>query len=297
MIHTLRTTDLAFPGRKPAPIVDAARYVIGLFAGIPHDNDWHTHVTGPAAALMEEAAEGIYDHQKIPRCGGHRSKTVGESMGGGQQTPCPFFHTILTTIVLTGLLAQKPFQRIAGFTNAMFQCYAPDLHDHYHSTLDALHRWNKNLKRNFLSTALVFAAVTFNFGPATVTLPHLDFANLAWGWCAITALGDFDPDKGGHLILWDLKLIIRFPPGATIFIPSALLRHSNTSIQKGEKHFSFTQYTAAGIFCFVDNGFKTDCSINESGLSAAEKAQHVEERKNRWAEGLKMYRRWDVAFE
>ncbi|KAJ7363032.1 hypothetical protein DFH08DRAFT_951238 [Mycena albidolilacea] len=218
---------------KPAPIVDADRYIIGLFAGIPHDDDWHTHVTGPAAALMEEAAEGIYDHvfsgvyygmrkqekrrrngrptpleQKIPRRGGHRSKTVGESMGGGQKTPCPFFHTILTAIVLTGLLAQKPFQRIAGFTNAMFQCYAPDLHGHYHSTLDALHRWNKNLKRNFLSTASVFAAATFNFGPATVTLPHLDFTNLAWGWCAITALGNFNPDKGGHLILWDLKLII-----------------------------------------------------------------------------------------
>ncbi|KAJ7842739.1 hypothetical protein B0H13DRAFT_1648729 [Mycena leptocephala] len=271
---------------------------------------------------MEEAAGGIYDHvfsgvyygtrrqekrarngkptpleQKIPRRGGHRSKTVGNSMGGGQETPSPFFHTILNTIVLTGLLAQKPFQRIAGFTNTMFECYAPDLHKHYSGTLDTLHRWNKKLKRNFLSTVSVFAAVTFNFGPATVTLPHLDFANLAWGWCAITALGNFDPNKGGHLILWDLKLIIRFPPGATIFIPSALLRHSNTSIQQGEKRFSFTQFTAAGIFHFVDNGFKTERSINESGLSAAEKAQRVEERKHRWVEGLKMYRRWDVTFE
>jgi hypothetical protein len=68
-----------------------------------------------------------------------------------------------------------------------------------------------------------------------VTFPHLDFANLAWGWCAITALGDFDPDKGGHLILWDLKLIIRFPPGSTILIPSTLIHHSNTSIHPHEK--------------------------------------------------------------
>lgn len=142
IIHTLCTTDLAFAGRKPAPIVDADRHVIGLFAGIPRDDDWHANVTGPAAALMEEAAEGIYDRvfsgvyygtrkqekrrrsgrptpleQKIPRRGGHRSKTAGNSMGGGQETPSPFFHAILTTVVLTGLLAQKPFQRIAGFTN------------------------------------------------------------------------------------------------------------------------------------------------------------------------------------
>ncbi|KAJ6571548.1 hypothetical protein B0H19DRAFT_937693, partial [Mycena capillaripes] len=282
------------------PIVNADRHVIGLFGGIPCDDKWDTDVTQPAAALMEEAAEGIYDHifsGKIPHRGPHRSQTVGNSMGGGQETPNPFFHSILNTVVLTGLLAQKPFQRIVGFTNVMFQCYAPDLHVHYHNTLDKLHRWNKKLKRNFLPTISVFAAATFNFGPATVTLPHLDFANLAWGLCAITALGNFNPDKGGHLILWDLKLIIRFPPGATIFIPSALLRHSNTSIQANEKHYSFTQFTVAGIFRFVDNDFQTDRTVNESGLSAQEKLQRAEERRTRWVEGLKMYRRWDVAFD
>jgi hypothetical protein len=163
--------------------------------------------------------------------------------------------------------------------------------------MERLHNWNKKLRRNFLPTVSVFAAATFNFGPQTVTFPHLDFANLAWGWCAITALGDFDPDLGGHIILWDLKLIIRFPPGCTLFIPSALVRHSNTSIQAHEKRFSFTQYTAAGIFRFVDNGFRSDITINASGLSAAEQAERVESRKRRWVEGLRMYRQWECAFE
>jgi hypothetical protein len=179
----------------------------------------------------------------------------------------------------------------------MFRAYAPDLHSYYKSTLNRLHKWDKGLKRNFLPVLLVFAAATFNFGPATVTLPHLDFANLAWGWCAITALGHFDPDQGRHLILWDLMLIIRFPPGSTILIPSALMRHSNCSILPGEKRFSFTQFTAAGIFRFVDNDFRTDRAVNESGLTASQKAERVEARKNRWVEGLKMYRRWDRAFE
>jgi hypothetical protein len=179
----------------------------------------------------------------------------------------------------------------------MFRAYAPDVHDYYEHTLTRLHRWNKRLVRNFNPALSVFAAATFNFGPATVTLPHLDFANLAWGWCAVTALGHFDPDKGGHLILWDLMLIIRFPLGSTLFIPSALLRHSNTSIQPGETRFSFTQFTAAGIFRFVDNGFRTDRSVDESRLTAAEKTARIEARKMRWVEGLKMYKRWDVAFE
>jgi hypothetical protein len=177
----------------------------------------------------------------------------------------------------------------------MFQAYAPDLHGYYHTTLKNLHQWNRRLKRNFRPGLSVFAAATFNFGPATITLPHLDFANLAWGWCAITALGHFDPNKGGHLILWDLKLIIRFPPGSTLLIPSALLRHSNTSIQAGEKRFSFTQFTAAGIFRFVDNGFRTDRSVNENGMTVAEEAQRAETRRNRWVEGLKMYSRRDTS--
>ncbi|KAJ7678299.1 hypothetical protein DFH06DRAFT_1317081 [Mycena polygramma] len=219
---------------KPGPIVDADASIVSLYGSWPRDAKWQADVAQPAADLMQEAANGIYDHvfsgvyygtrqqekrrrqsgkptpleQKIPRRGPHRAKTIGNSMGGGQETPSPFFHTVLNRIVLTGLLATEPFQRIAGFTNAMFQSYAPDLHGYYHRTLDRLHRWNPRLKRNFLPALSVFAAATFNFGPATVTLPHLDFANLAWGWCAITALGDFDPDKGGHLILWDLKLII-----------------------------------------------------------------------------------------
>jgi hypothetical protein len=114
--------------------------------------------------------------------------------------------------------------------------------------MDRIHDWNPNLMHNFSATVSVFATATFNFGPQTVTFPDLNFTNLAWGWCAITTLGDFDPNKGGHLILWDLKLIVRFPPGSTILIPSALIRHSNTSIGSHEKRFSFTQYTPMGIF-------------------------------------------------
>ncbi|KAJ7721934.1 hypothetical protein B0H14DRAFT_3520486 [Mycena olivaceomarginata] len=284
---------------KPGPLVDADRYVFGLFAGQPRDPKWQAEVADEAARLMEEAAEGIYDKtfsgvyygtrkgekrrrkrgaavpldQKIPRRGPHRAKSMGNSMGGGQEVPTGFVHNIVTAIVLTGLLAQKPFQRIAGFTNALFQAYAPGLHGYYSATLNDLHDWNRRLKRNFLPSVSVFAAATFNFGLRTVTYPHLDFANLAWGWCAITALGDYDPDKGGHLILWDLKLI----------------RH--------EKRFSFTQYTPAGIFRFVGNKFRSDKKVNELVLTSTEQLERVEARRNRWDEGLKMYHRWEFVHE
>jgi hypothetical protein len=134
----------------------------------------------------------------------------------------------------------------------------------------------------------VFACVTFNFGPQTVTFPHLDFLNLAWGWCFITALGWYDYRKGGHLIIWDLRLMIEFPPGATFAIPSAVLRHSNVSIQQGEKRFSITQYTSAGVFRFVNNGFKTNVTL-EQEMTKEEAQAWADAAKVRYAEGVKMY--------
>ncbi|KAJ6518037.1 hypothetical protein C8R47DRAFT_960144, partial [Mycena vitilis] len=280
------------------PMVDAERTVFLLLAGGPRDPNWGPDVTEKATEAMEDAARELYGptfFAEHPRRGPYHSETMGISMGGGQEEPMGFFHTTLNTLILAQLLATEPFRRIAGFANAMFKSYAPTLHEHYRSTLAAVHDHLPRLPRNYDEFTSVFAAGTFNFGPCTVTLPHLDFANLAWGWCAVTALGRFDPDKGGHLILWDLRLVIRFPPGTTIFIPSAILRHSNVSIQQGETRFSFTQFSAAGIFRYVYNGFRTEKEVKLSKMSKSERATRAEERRTRWFAGLKMYSKWDVA--
>ncbi|KAJ7851558.1 hypothetical protein B0H13DRAFT_2238280 [Mycena leptocephala] len=304
----------------PIPLVDSGGYAFALLGGGPRDPTWPSAVAEEAAIQMEKAADKIYGDtfyaevyttrkhgkkkttaatsipasQQHPRCGPFHAKTVGVSMGGGQEEPTPFFHTAFNALVLAQLLATEPFRRIAGFVNVMFRSYAPDLHEHFRSTVEALYHQLPHLPRNYDEFTSVFAGATFNFGPRTVSFPHLDFANLAWGWCAVTALGNFDPDKGGHLILWDLGLVIHFPPGSTILLPSALLRHSNVAIQEGETRYSFTQYTAAGIFCYVYNGFRTDKSM-KTGLSAGEKAKRREDRRNRWAEGLRMFSKWDPA--
>ncbi|KJA23575.1 hypothetical protein HYPSUDRAFT_137589, partial [Hypholoma sublateritium FD-334 SS-4] len=56
----------------------------------------------------------------------------------------------------------------------------------------------------------------------------------------ITALGRFDHTKGEHLILCELKLIIEFPHGHTIPIPSATVTHSNTPVAGGDSKVSVT---------------------------------------------------------
>jgi hypothetical protein len=176
----------------------------------------------------------------------------------------------------------------------LFQTWNPAVHALYTSTLDALtDDYNPALRRNFARRISAFAAATLNFGPFTVTLPHIDALNLAWGWCAITALGLFNPDLGGHLVLWDLRLIIRFPPGSTILIPSAILRHSNVGIGPTERRYSFTQYTAAGLFRWVDNGFKSDLSITkETRFDVEAQAQRAHARQTRWRDGINSFKRW-----
>jgi hypothetical protein len=89
--------------------------------------------------------------------------------------------------------------------------------------------------------------------------------NLAQGFCSITAFGNFDHKKGGHMLLWDLGIAVEFPAHSTILIPSAFLEHSNTSTQEGETRRSITQYNASALFTWRANGFQTAGEAKKKG--------------------------------
>ncbi|KAJ3871616.1 hypothetical protein F5051DRAFT_340660 [Lentinula edodes] len=63
--------------------------------------------------------------------------------------------------------------------------------------------------------------------------PHQDPDNTVHGWCTDTPLTKYNPDLGGHLILWDPRLPIHFPPGSTILFALAIITHSTLPIHKG----------------------------------------------------------------
>ena len=126
--------------------------------------------------------------------------------------------------------------------------------------------------------------MTANLGPQTITIPHRDYGNLCYGFCSITALGWFNPDLGGHLIIKPLRVIIRFPPGSSILIPSAMLIHCNTPIAADERRYTMTQYTAGAIFRFVEHGFQSNEEYYSS-LRPDELAAAMAKNKARAAEG------------
>ena len=98
-----------------------------------------------------------------------------------------------------------------------------------------------------------------------MTYTHTDHLNYASGWCAVVALGSFNPDLGGHLVLWDLGIAIRFPPGSLLFLPSAILRHSNVAVAPGHHRYSFTQYTAGGLFRWRECGYRSQKDFLAAG--------------------------------
>jgi hypothetical protein len=82
-----------------------------------------------------------------------------------------------------------------------FSVWAQDLHQEYATHLDTVVD-KLSLKRNFDNS--VFACAGANLGPRVTCAPHLDSANLPNGWCAVTAFGQFDHRKGGHMVLEEL---------------------------------------------------------------------------------------------
>lgn len=164
--------------------------------------------------------------------------------------------------------------------------WVPKTFGYYATHLRDLLLHDVNLILNWASS--IFTSATFNLGPRTFCFHHTDSGNLPFGWCVIMALGNFNPRHGGHLVLWDLKLVVDFPPGSSILIPSAILRHSNTKISKGERRYSFTQYSAGGLFRWVDYGFRSS-EEHWTSLQGEELIRAKEERAARWSMGLEMF--------
>lgn len=98
-------------------------------------------------------------------------------------------------------------------------------------------------------------------------------------------LGEFDYTKGGHLVLWEVQLVIEFPSGTTILLPSATISHSNVAIANNERRYSFTQYSAGGLFRWVNNNFQRAVDYKAS-LKAKVRTAYLAEEKARWKFGL-----------
>lgn len=165
------------------------------------------------------------------------------------------------------------------------------MYEHYAQTFKSLYNHHPGLQHNFSNS--IFPAATFNLGPDTVALGHLDSGNLPFGMCALTSLGPYDPKKGGHLVLFNLKIVVEFPPGSTILIPSATVEHGNTAIQDGESRMSLAQYASGGLFRWVAYGFQSALALLSQPGGQERKAEIDGVPGDRWRSGLSFFSKPD----
>ena len=188
---------------------------------------------------------------------------------------------------------------IADDQLASYQIYGEKNYEYINSTIekiraakDSCQDQKKRLRRPYDAKVGVFPCRSFNLGEQSTSFPHTDDGNLAQSWCSISPLGNFDPKNGGHLVLWDFGLVIDFPPGSTVLLPSALIKHSNTPIQAGEKRYSIIQYAAGGLFRWVEHGFMSENDW-EAKVSNEERGAYELKEKSRWNAAAEMYTKID----
>ncbi|KAK7437701.1 hypothetical protein VKT23_018417 [Stygiomarasmius scandens] len=250
-----------FDGSFSIPFIDTNGRVIGAAVKKPTTTQY-TRDVNEAAQLLKKACEtGNFtaDEKNSKRGRGFPAVPYGLSYGKGQPRPMRLKRR---ASFMRSLLSAECFRNIAHAQSAAYAAFSPDNYKYYFEgmkrvkkLLEELGVPAEDLEPNFPRS--VFACISVNFGPRTRTFVHADSKNTAHGMCAITSAGNFDYKLGGHLVLWDLKLVIEFPPGTTILIPSALLLHSNIGVRAHETRYSITQYTAGGIWRWLDDGGRT----------------------------------------
>ena len=160
------------------------------------------------------------------------------------------------------------------------------MYEEYRLAMEALRASDAALKPPFEDG--VFAALAVNFAKKVESDGHTDDGNRPDGWCVITPSGQFDHRRSGHLVLWELKLVLEFPHGSSTFIPSAVVTHSTLSIQQDETQHSMTQYTGGGVFRWIYNGYQSDKDWLV-GATEEQLAQRERDRAERWLKGLLLF--------
>lgn len=164
-------------------------------------------------------------------------------------------------------------------------------HADLYSEVQRRHRIQQDLV-DFVFPHSPFCGTSFNLGPVATSKRHTDLKNFAGGICVIGALGSFNHETSGHLVLVEAKLILEFMDGDLAVLPSAALTHANTPIRRGvpgfedEWRMSIVQYTSGGLLRWLWQGEKL---ADKTPLSKSARDARNAEGRARWTEALDLF--------
>ncbi|PPQ73446.1 hypothetical protein CVT24_008148, partial [Panaeolus cyanescens] len=260
--------------RIDRPIIDGDGRVVAVVRP-PPSADYEAKILEATGLLTDlgkrlVVGEDEYNHK---RGSGYASINTGISHGQGSKKPARSNHGP-NTQVIEELLQANSFRQLAIHQSETLGLYYPKCHQIYENALSALTARHPELGgRNYEGS--VFPKAAFNFGGTVWSHKHIDTKNFTFGWCCITALGTFDHTAGGHLILWELGLILELPAGYTASILSSLIIHSNTPTKDGDLRYSFVQYFPGEIMRYVDNGCITDKGMRRNNKKLLERSMQM----------------------
>ncbi|KAJ3546636.1 hypothetical protein NMY22_g1973 [Coprinellus aureogranulatus] len=277
-------------GWPPLILADSSTERV-FFMGMPKAQNDPTY-----AASCDEATKLLVELSESSSFGGEEFSTkrgegfapVNFGIGAGHGPPEPYNLRKCADQhpeVINALRQSPALKRLACHQSATLHLCMPRLYAHYHSHTIPVRKHLPDLVPNWDSS--IFSAAACNLGKRVATCLHRDCRNLSYGFCAVHALGKFDHTKGGHIVLKEPKLIVQFPPGTHILLPSAVITHGNIPVQDGETRVSFTQYTAGAMFRYADCGFTTLKKLKKRNKRLHRKI--LADSKSRWQMGLGLW--------
>ncbi|KAJ7649151.1 hypothetical protein DFH06DRAFT_1135393 [Mycena polygramma] len=218
-----------------------------LLGGRPRDRYWTEEVVQPATAECQQAIDSLH------RPGTEETSGVPPVLTGGVGRAA--YGSILNMLVFFQLFTSIAMLRLVAYGNRLLENYCLVAFIALRAEKDQFLSYNPSVL--YPTDSSVFSAATFELGG-----PHYRASPSAGQgepgtWNLLTALGTFQPMRGGHLIVWDLGLVTNFPAGTTILIP-ACLRYSFVKVREGESRYSLLQWSGSGIGRWHRNGRKSD---------------------------------------
>ncbi|KAG6905214.1 hypothetical protein DXG01_004142 [Tephrocybe rancida] len=202
------------------------------------------------AAVHQKMAEVCHKGIKTGALGPPRWRDHVLSAGSlalpGRKGPIKFTTTDLKQQLMDELLEDVNISHVVSFQSMKLDWFAPKMWDKYKYTATRMYSTHWNIPNNFHGT--VYPAVRFNVRPQTSTVqPYMDRQRERRGPPAVTPIGNYNYKLSGHIVFYELKLIIEVPPGTTLFVPTRLLSYGTTNIQEGEERMTITQCFGPGL--------------------------------------------------
>ncbi|KAK7018524.1 hypothetical protein R3P38DRAFT_3200902 [Favolaschia claudopus] len=251
---------IPWAGGRPRPVFSKKRLVL-MLGGRTHTGEYQRDVLDPVLrdCTRERDAFRARHPDATPE-----STVLSGGIGDGfnrheLRDRAPVVGHFADTLAFIAIFSTFAMCNLIGFANGLLKYFCPTAYD----TLaeDKKDMLDRNPQAFFPCEASIFSAATLELGG-----PHFNIRDHKGdlrdlepaGWNILTALGKYKSFHGGHVIFWQLGLVVQFPPGSSILLPAGLINYSFVKVDPDETRFSLLQWAGGGVRRFLDNGGRLD---------------------------------------